>query len=116
MSVHTCHDCGVIYPSAPLEAVQVCPPCAHLRGDTPNTDLCQPTELATEDRFAHYKSGGLDVYDAIDMWGLGFLRGNALKYLFRAGRKPDSAEIDDLRKARWYIDREIARLEPEEGR
>lgn len=40
---------------------------------------------------------------------MNFCRGNALKYLWRAGSKGD--ELEDLRKARWYIDREIARLE-----
>jgi len=38
-----------------------------------------------------------------------FLRGNAIKYLWRAGIKGD--EIEDLKKARWYVDREIANLE-----
>ena len=40
---------------------------------------------------------------------MNFCRGNAMKYLWRAGEK--SNELEDLRKARWYIDREIARLE-----
>lgn len=40
---------------------------------------------------------------------MNFCRGNAMKYLWRAGEKGD--EIEDLKKARWYIDREIARLE-----
>ena len=40
---------------------------------------------------------------------LNFCRGNAIKYLWRAGEKGD--EIEDLRKARWYVDREIQRLE-----
>lgn len=39
----------------------------------------------------------------------GFLRGNAIKYLWRAGAKGDA--LVDLRKARWYVDREIANLE-----
>lgn len=39
----------------------------------------------------------------------GFLRGNAIKYLWRAGAKGDP--VQDLRKARWYIDREIANAE-----
>ena len=37
-----------------------------------------------------------------------FCIGNAIKYLWRAGLK--GKEIEDLRKARWYIDREIERL------
>jgi hypothetical protein len=40
---------------------------------------------------------------------MNFCRGNAIKYLWRAGEKGD--EIEDLRKARWYVDREIQRLE-----
>lgn len=40
---------------------------------------------------------------------LNFCLGNAMKYLWRAGLKNDA--IEDLKKARWYIDREIARLE-----
>ncbi|MFJ5066551.1 DUF3310 domain-containing protein [Kitasatospora sp. NPDC088556] len=42
-----------------------------------------------------------------------FVRGNALKYLLRAGRKGDV--LQDLRKARWYLDDEIRRLENEEA-
>ena len=40
---------------------------------------------------------------------MNFCRGNAIKYLWRAGEK--GSELEDLRKARWYIDREISRLE-----
>lgn len=38
-----------------------------------------------------------------------FLRGNAMKYLWRAGSKGDA--LEDLKKARWYLDREIQNLE-----
>lgn len=37
-----------------------------------------------------------------------FCLGNAIKYIWRAGRKNDY--VEDLRKARWYLDREISRL------
>jgi hypothetical protein len=40
---------------------------------------------------------------------MNFCRGNAIKYLWRAGEKGDV--IEDLKKSRWYIDREIQRLE-----
>ena len=43
---------------------------------------------------------------------MNFCVGNAIKYLWRAGLKGE--QIEDLRKARWYIDREIARLLSEE--
>lgn len=38
-----------------------------------------------------------------------FNRGNAIKYVWRAGEK--GSELEDLKKARWYLDREIARVE-----
>lgn len=40
---------------------------------------------------------------------MNFCRGNAVKYIWRAGQK--GSELVGLRKARWYIDREIERLE-----
>lgn len=40
---------------------------------------------------------------------LSFNVGNAIKYLWRAGEKGD--RMEDLRKAEWYVRREIARLE-----
>jgi hypothetical protein len=40
---------------------------------------------------------------------MSFNLGNAIKYVWRAGGKGNA--IEDLRKARWYLDREIARLE-----
>ena len=39
---------------------------------------------------------------------MNFCVGNAIKYLWRSGLKGE--QIEDLRKARWYIDREIARI------
>lgn len=40
---------------------------------------------------------------------MNFCLGNAMKYLWRAGLKND--EVEDLKKARWYLDREILRIE-----
>ena len=62
---------------------------------------------------AHY--GGADSpYEAIkviEAWALGFALGNAVKYISRAGKKPGSDMLEDLRKARWYLDHEIRRLD-----
>ena len=62
----------------------------------------------------HYNVGRIEVIDVIEAWGLGegFNRGNAIKYIARAGHK--DSEIEDLKKAAWYIQREIERLEKEE--
>lgn len=60
---------------------------------------------------AHYRSG--DVYETINVieaWGLDFCLGNAVKYVSRAGKKDPTKTIEDLEKARWYIDRRIAQL------
>lgn len=59
---------------------------------------------------AHYTFGAVEVIDAIEAWQLNYHRGNAVKYITRAGRKTTSSEIEDLRKAAWFIEREIARL------
>lgn len=60
----------------------------------------------------HY--GGDTTYEAIkviEAWGLGFALGNAVKYISRSGKKDPAKEIEDLRKAAWYVQREITRLE-----
>lgn len=53
----------------------------------------------------HYNShpSGVECIDVAEHYG--FSIGNAIKYLWRAGLKGDA--IEDLKKARWYIDREI---------
>lgn len=61
---------------------------------------------------SHYHSNsGIEVIDAIEAWKLNFSRGNAIKYIARASYKDSDKEIEDLEKARWYIDREIQRLQ-----
>lgn len=56
---------------------------------------------------AHYQSGGIEAIDVIEAFELGFNLGNAAKYILRAGRKGDA--LEDLKKAHWYLHREIAR-------
>jgi hypothetical protein len=47
----------------------------------------------------------------IEMYGLDFKRGNALKYLLRAGSKPNEEKKDDLLKAVWYLVCEMHSIE-----
>jgi len=58
----------------------------------------------------HYRgfSNGAEVIDITER--LNFNRGNAVKYLARAGRKQGQSAMDDLQKAAWYVQREIDRL------
>lgn len=53
----------------------------------------------------HYVRNGIEAIDVIEAFGLGFHLGNVVKYVLRAGRKDMGDE--DLRKARWYLDRRI---------
>ena len=55
----------------------------------------------------HYTQGGIEAISVIEAWRLGFHLGNVVKYLARAGRKPDAEMMIDLKKARWYLDRYI---------
>lgn len=58
--------------------------------------------------YAEGWSNGAEVIDITE--NLNFNRGNAVKYIARAGRKDAMKTIEDLKKARWYIDRELKRL------
>lgn len=60
---------------------------------------------------SHYTDGKIEVIDFIEEKQLNFHRGNAIKYIARAGKKNKEKEIEDLEKAAWYINREIQRLE-----
>jgi len=62
---------------------------------------------------AHYAASGVEPITAIEAWGLGFCLGNTVKYIARAGRKDPTKLVEDLKKARWYLDREIERLSKE---
>lgn len=56
----------------------------------------------------HYQgSGGMEVIDIIENYDLGFSLGNAIKYILRADAKCNRKQ--DLKKAIWYIQREISR-------
>jgi transposase-like protein len=54
----------------------------------------------------HYKAGGFETIDFIEAKDLNYRLGNVVKYVSRAGKK-DSDPLVDLKKARWYLDREI---------
>jgi hypothetical protein len=61
-------------------------------------------------RPAHYAEGRIyEPIAVIEDWDLNYRLGNTVKYISRAGRKQNA--LEDLKKARWYLDREIDRLE-----
>ena len=78
-------------------------------GKEPNVDMVNHP--------AHYTQGGIECIDCIKSATVGkagieaFCVGNAIKYLFRYEEKNG---IEDVKKARWYIDRLIKELEEKE--
>ena len=69
---------------------------------------------AADDNVSHpsyYTDGQIEVSDFIADKNLNFFRGNVIKYICRAGKKDPGKEIEDLKKAQWYINREIERVE-----
>lgn len=61
----------------------------------------------------HYTShpSGVECIDVVEHYG--FNIGNAIKYCWRAGLKDGNEDLQDLKKARWYLDREIQKREKE---
>lgn len=63
---------------------------------------------------SHYQRGKIQVWDFISDQKLDFLCGNVVKYVCRAGHKDHESELDDLLKAKAYIEKKIAQVS--EGR
>jgi len=62
---------------------------------------------------SHYNASSLETITAIEAWGCNFNIGNAIKYLarYKHKHKRRAKQIEDLKKAAWYIAREIENLE-----
>jgi hypothetical protein len=94
---HGCHDCGI-----PNGCKCEIPAKLKKQMDTPKADAINPS---------HYRNNRFEVIDIIEAFRLGFNLGNVVKYILRAGKKDPLKHVEDLKKARWYLDREIANLE-----
>ena len=79
------------------------------RPSTSDPNLLVPEQV---DHPAHYggKDNPYEAIKVIEAWQLNFCLGNCVKYINRAGKKDRLKLIEDLKKARWYLDREIERL------
>ena len=55
----------------------------------------------------HYTRGQIEVWDFIRDQGLNYFRGNAIKYICRAGFKSTNTEVEDLKKAIHYLENEL---------
>ena len=58
----------------------------------------------------YYRDGKIEVSEFIADKNLNFFCGNVVKYVCRAGKKDPSTHIQDLEKAKWYLEGEIRRL------
>jgi hypothetical protein len=58
---------------------------------------------------SHYTLGKIEVFDFIKAWELSFAEGNVVKYVVRAPHKKN--QLEDLKKARWYLDQLIKEAE-----
>jgi len=72
------------------------------------------SELKEQVNHPNHYGGKENPYEAIkviDAWDLGFSLGNTIKYISRAGKKDSKKELEDLKKAIWYLQHHINRLE-----
>lgn len=85
-------------PSGGIGGYQTSPKCQEI---TPVDPIYSPE---------HYTRRNPQPLEVIEAWGLDFWLGQVVKYVGRAGYKAGSTELEDLKKARFYLDRKIAIL------
>ena len=78
----------------------------------PKKPVCLvPPTTDPVNRPSHYTTGKIECIDFIEDKELGFRLGNTVKYIVRAEHKGN--KLQDLEKARWYLDREISSIKSE---
>ena len=71
----------------------------------------QKTNASDAVNHPSYYQGKIEVIDFIEDKHLGFNLGNCVKYISRCHLKHKDNPVEDLKKARWYLDREIKNIE-----
>lgn len=74
-------------------------------------DLLKPYEQVNHPQHYGGENNEYEVIKVIDAWDLGFSLGNTVKYISRAGKKNKEKELEDLKKALWYLQHHISNLE-----
>lgn len=117
---YCCYETGDCYGKDCAHGIEMwlSAPCANEPENPPakHVDLQKVADEVTHDNVNHpdhYTFGNIEVIDFIEDKKLGFHLGNAVKYISRAGRKDPARTVEDLRKATWYLNRQIERLERE---
>jgi len=101
-----CHGSGI--------DKNTCQVCGGALVDDNVSRLCLCSLNKKEDKVnhpKHYTFGTIEVIDVIEDWQLGFCEGNCIKYIARAKHKGN--ELEDLKKAQWYLNRKISDMELE---
>ena len=101
--------------AAPLDVpVQEFPEFYPLKKNLFEKDGADVSEPEMVEHPAHYNSGKIEVWDFIVDQDLPYCLGDAVKYICRTGKKDSAKRVQDLEKAKQYIDREIQRIKEEE--
>ena len=120
----TCEGCGTTFVHKKEKAQgrwpKYCPECLPKYSKVPKKKeaAVEPVEQTIEEQVvelpkkedvinhpSHYTRGKIEVIDFIEDQQLPYHLGNVIKYIARAGHKGD--KLEDLKKARWYLDRYI---------
>lgn len=108
VSIEECSDCGLSYERPSGEPSPFCSDCRpHWTWLNPNEEK----EVDLVNQPPHYKAhpSGVECIQITEHFN--FNLGNAIKYIWRAGLKGNA--VEDLKKAAWYLSREIERITKE---
>lgn len=100
-----CPACLPKYSKVPKKKEVAVEPVEQAVGDTEVKSLELPNQEDVINHPSHYTRGKIEVIDFIEDQQLPYHLGNVIKYIARAGYKGD--KLEDLKKARWYLDRYI---------
>ena len=98
---HKCNECKYEHDSAIDE------PCVSCGVLTNHFEKKEHYEIDMVNHPQHYSAHGIEPIDYIESHNLNFNLGNVIKYVSRAKFK--GTELQDLKKAKWYLEREIKR-------
>jgi hypothetical protein len=82
------------------------------------TCQCPTPKVEQVNHPSHYQFGNDRTYEVIkiiEVYDFDFHIGNCFKYISRAGKKDPTKELEDLKKARFYLDRKIQNIEKNNG-
>ena len=73
--------------------------------------MTQQNEMVNHPNHYGAENNQYEAIKVIEAWDLDFHLGNTVKYISRAGKKEVNKELQDLKKALWYLERKIDNLE-----